>query len=991
MKIRGRLWKTNSLRCNVLVPLILVLILLLGSLILFLQQSQQQALELELAAKTKTAASLFLEYKEANAKLLSLALNTLVLNKELLSAFKARDRERLHDLTQSYFEGLRSHYAITHLYFTGPDRVNILRLHKPDHFGDTIDRTTTLTAEQTGEESQGVELGSLGTFTLRVVTPWHDGKSLVGYVELGTEVGQILKELQTILDSRVCAFIEKEFIQRKNWEAGMQMLGHQEKWGHFPETVSSGAPLGQIPEQVAQVIAAKKPLQSVTTITDVSADGKYYRVAFIPLRDTAQRKIGHLAILLDTTARISAFHQSVLLICGFYVLVGAVLCWFFYLLLGRIERKQQRLEEACREFEQGYRIIFDSVNDGIQLVDIETKKIFLANKTMCSMLGYDPEEIKTIDLADIHPVEALPHVADHFERTQRGEHTLEENLPVIRKDGSIFYADINASAVTLGRTGYLVGIFRDITERMKGEERIRESEARYRSIFESADDIIYLLNPDGTFRSLNPAFEKITGWTAEEWLNQPFAPIVHPDDLPRAQEIFKKNLAGEASPSISLRLARKSGGYFDAELCNTPITAIGGEVVTSTVGIARDVSERMRAEAEIRQLNTELEDRVLRRTKQLQESEEQFRAMSVSAQDAIIMMDNNGRVSFWNEAAERIFGYSKQESIGKVVHEILTPPRHQGEYLHAFPAWRIAGEGAAVNKTVELTALCKDGREIPIELSLASVKIQGLWNAIAIIRDITERKQTEMKIRRMNDELQQNSERLLAAQEELIRKGKLAILGQISGSVGHELRNPLAVISNAVYYLKMVLTDADATTQEYLDIIKQEIDNSLRIITDLLDFARTRAPRKESISLRELLDKSIGSCVIPDIVKLQIEIPEALPLLRIDPLQLEQVLQNLIMNAVQAMPDGGILTLRGSQNSEATICLEVVDNGEGISPENMNSLFQPLFTTKAKGIGLGLVVCKNLVEVNSGRIEVASEPGQGTTFSVELPIERGTG
>jgi signal transduction histidine kinase len=123
---------------------------------------------------------------------------------------------------------------------------------------------------------------------------------------------------------------------------------------------------------------------------------------------------------------------------------------------------------------------------------------------------------------------------------------------------------------------------------------------------------------------------------------------------------------------------------------------------------------------------------------------------------------------------------------------------------------------------------------------------------------------------------------------------------------------------------------------------------------------------------------------------LQIEIPDALPMLRIDPLQMGQVFLNLIMNAVQAMPTGGILTLRGSQNSEETVRLEVVDTGPGISPENMRKLFQPLFTTKARGIGLGLVVCRNLTEANDGRIEVASEPGQGTTFTVMLPIERGT-
>ncbi len=835
-----RFRKITSLRSIILFPLILALLLLVGVMVLIFQQSQQKVLEQELSVKKKAAENIFLEYRKVDAKMMSLALSTLSLNRELLAAFKARDRERLHDLTGSYSKRLRSQYDVDHFHFIGPDRVNILCLYQPELYGDRNDSVVMKEAEKTGREAQGVELDHLGTFDLSVVTPWFDGERLLGYVELGMDVDYILKQMREDLDSSIYAFIHKDLIQREEWETGIRMHGRNEKWGHFPDSVVIGELPVQIPKDVAQAIAEKHPLQPVT---EIHADGRYYRVAFIPILDAAQRKIGHFAILLDTTARISAFHRSVRLLCLFSFLVGAALCLFFYVFLGRVEKEQKRREETRLEFEQRFKIIFDSANDGIMLADAETKKFSLGNKAMCSMLGFGPEEIKTLGVIDIHPEKDLPRVMNQFERMQLREIAVAENLPVKRKDGSVFYADISANPVTLGGKSFHVAIFRDITERKQAEERIRESEARYRSIFEHVDDIIYLLNPDGTFRSLNPAFEKITGWTTKEWIGRPFAPIVHPDDYPYASDIFRKSLAGESSPSFELRLVRKSGEYFEADLC----IALGSDGTSCTVGIARDVSKRKRAEAEINKLNEELEARVQERTKQLED-----------------------------------------------------------------------------------------------------------------------------------------------AQEELVRKEKLAILGRISGSIGHELRNPLGVMSNAVYFLKMVLAEADETVGEYLDIIKKEIDNSLRIITDLLDFARTKPPQLKTVHARALIDESLGGCTIPENVELQIAVPSALPPLRVDPAQMGQVLQNLITNGIQAMPAGGTLTIRGELDSEGTVRLEIIDTGEGISPENMKKLFQPLFTTKAKGIGLGLVVCRNLTEANGGRIEVASEPGQGTTFAVVLPIKGGT-
>ncbi|WP_212786496.1 ATP-binding protein [Ferrigenium kumadai] len=234
--------------------------------------------------------------------------------------------------------------------------------------------------------------------------------------------------------------------------------------------------------------------------------------------------------------------------------------------------------------------------------------------------------------------------------------------------------------------------------------------------------------------------------------------------------------------------------------------------------------------------------------------------------------------------------------------------------------------------------------------------------------------------------LRERTRQLMTAQDELVRKEKLAVLGQVAGSVGHELRNPLGVMSNAVYYLKTVLGDADQGTKDYLNIIESEIANSERIVSDLLDSVRTKPPQIQQVVIAELIGQTLGKLTIPPVVQVKLDIPETLPPLRVDPLQMQQVFRNLITNGIEAMQDGGTLAIRAMTDTSAgTVSVGVQDSGAGVTREQLGKLFQPLFTTKARGIGLGLVVVKNLTEANGGRVEVQSEPGKGSVFRVILP------
>jgi signal transduction histidine kinase len=309
----------------------------------------------------------------------------------------------------------------------------------------------------------------------------------------------------------------------------------------------------------------------------------------------------------------------------------------------------------------------------------------------------------------------------------------------------------------------------------------------------------------------------------------------------------------------------------------------------------------------------------------------------------------------------------------------------------------------AVSVAIVLTIdLLWDGR-LSAELEFAGVVtpfLDGLFIVIFVVAMLDEirkegqrRKQLEDRILKLNEELdrevQERTRQLLEAQEELVHREKLAVLGRVADTVGHELRNPLGVMNNAVYYLQTVLSGADETTREYLGIIKDEIGEADRIVSDLLDAVRTKPPRLAVVEIAEVVEHTLRKCDIPPSVSVSLGIPAVLPPVLADPMQLHQVFWNLAANALEAMPDGGMLAIRAAENTaEGYVAVTVRDTGAGMSAEQLSHLFQPLYTTKARRVGLGLVVVKKLTEANGGSVSVESEPGKGSTFVVTLPAAR---
>ena len=238
---------------------------------------------------------------------------------------------------------------------------------------------------------------------------------------------------------------------------------------------------------------------------------------------------------------------------------------------------------------------------------------------------------------------------------------------------------------------------------------------------------------------------------------------------------------------------------------------------------------------------------------------------------------------------------------------------------------------------------------------------------------------------RLEEMVQDRTAELRKAQGELLRRERLAVLGQLAGGVGHELRNPLGVINNAAYYLNSVYGQGDEKIREYLQIISSEVRNAEKIVSDLLNLSRSKPAEGQRVVLSEVVTRVLESYEVPQGVEVDVDVPEGLAEVYVDPHHVEQVLLNLVANGCQAMEEGGGVLGVSGEEVEGGVELRVTDSGCGIKGEDIAKVFEPLYTTKARGIGLGLAVSKNLVEVNGGRIEVESEDGRGSTFRVFLP------
>jgi len=495
----------------------------------------------------------------------------------------------------------------------------------------------------------------------------------------------------------------------------------------------------------------------------------------------------------------------------------------------------------------------------------------------------------------------------------------------------------------------------DIIEHKLAAKALGESEELYRSMIELSPDGVVAIDAKGMILVYNIAASRMSGYSKDEIVGRHFSKVgvFRVKDTPKYLKIFSSCLRGKTPKPFEMTVYRKDGTTFLAEV-NVGLLRVGGKKIIQAV--VRDATERKQMEEE------------------LKESEERYRDLVQNALDIIFTVSLDGTITSLNAAFETITGWSRSEWIGKPFATIV----HPDDLPLAMKLFQDAIQQKA-SGTLEARIVAKSGEYLQVEVNSTPLtqkgRVVGFWS---IARDLTERKRMEEELRK--------------AQEQVVRSERLAAIGQLAGGVGHELRNPLGAIKNAAYYVKGKVAKSELAQKEprvieFLNIMDDEINACTKIINDLLGFSRVGKPSVSPTQINNVIEDALSRTTIPENIELVKKLDAELPQVEIDASQIQQVVVNMISNAVQAMPEGGELKI-GTKKKEGFLEVEIADTGCGIPKEARDKIFDPLFTTRAKGIGLGLAVCKAIIDRHEGKIEVKSQVEKGTTFIIKLPLKK---
>ena len=631
-----------------------------------------------------------------------------------------------------------------------------------------------------------------------------------------------------------------------------------------------------------------------------------------------------------------------------------------------------------------YRLLIEQMKEGAATLAADGT-ILYCNRRLGDMLQMPLEQVigssiyGVVAPADWQLCEAL--LQQGSQGAAKGE------LAFCARDGTRVPVHISASALHIEDVQVLCTVVTDLTEQKRHEE-IVAAERLARSILDQAAEVIVVCDEEGQIIRASQMAYQLCG---QNPMLQPFETVfpfrigsirrvVSEESLPSGEDVGGEGepfslvsvLRGERFQGVEAGFVRPDGQRFNLLVNAGPLRGTEGQMLGCVITLT-DITERVQTE------------------EALWESEQWLYTTLRSIGDGVIATDVKGLVTLMNSVAEDLTGWDEGDAWGRPLEDVFNIINEQTREPAENPVARVLREGVVVGLANHTILVAKDGTKRALADSAAPIKDQegNIIGVVIVFRDITERRQAEQALRKYSEQLeemvQERTQELREAQEELVRNEKLAVLGQLAGGVSHELRSPLGMISSAAYYLSRLLKEPQPDVKETLEILTREVRVSERIIASLLDFARTETPIRRKVDLNKVIRETLSQAAVPHSVEVVCQLDESLPTIQADPEQLSRVFGNMILNAIEAMPEGGRLVVESKIAEPGWMAVSFKDTGVGISEENLGKIFEPLFTTKTRGLGLGLALAKILAKGHDGTIEAESAVGTGSTFTVRLP------